>query len=205
MKKGMKFLALALATVLTFGFASNVNAAEDFKAGYECIADVDAAVDYVIPEDVREHLGEIVKDSIGSMDRADELEPAKSTFVAFKYSPVKVVKYDGKEHGMKANAYKTIGCAYVDKAEVLYVGITADKELYNSFDKPVEVGFYYTVAMYSGNANNYPSVAYGVIIILPACDCTPDCPKPECPNPECPDPDGSGYRHPDAVSQFFRS
>jgi len=186
MRKGMKFLALALVAVMTLSFAGSVKAAEQYEPGFESLEDINVEIEDIVSEEVQAQLGEIIEDSIASLDRVDEVDPAKSTFVAFKYSPIKVVKYDGKPHGMSANAYKTIGGAYVDKAEILYVGMQADGTIYTSFEKPVEVGFYYTVAMYAGDEDNYPSVAYGVLIILPKCTCQPDCPDPDCPAPDCP-------------------
>ena len=184
MKRSMKFLALALVAVLTFGLAGNAMAAEKYEEGYASLTEANAAVDYVVSEDVAEKLAGIVADSIESLDKPSELDPAKSTYIAFKYSPIKVVKYDGEEHGLRAVARKTIGSAYVADAEILYVGMTANGEIYNSFDRPTEVGFYYAVAMYAGDADNYPIHAYGILVILPVCTCEPELPNPECPDPE---------------------
>ncbi len=196
MKKSMKFLALALVAVMTFGLAANAKAAEKYEEGYASLTEANAAVDYVVSEDTVEKLAGIVADSVASLDAPGEVDPAKSTYIVFRYSPVKVVKYDGEAHGMRAQARKTVGGAYVADAEILYVGMTEDGVVYNSFDKPTEVGFYYAVAMYAGDADNYPVHAYGILVILPTCT-HPECPNPECPgcpenpdvDPECPCPD----------------
>ena len=186
-----KILAFALVAMLTVsGFSGNVKAAEEAEnaTGVE-ISEVTELAGYEIQnEAAKAELEALVKEAAEFAENVEVVDPEKSTVIIFKKTPVKVVKYDGEPHGLEADAHKTIGGAYVDDATILYIGMTEDGTIYRSLEEPVEVGFYYAVAMYPGNADNYPSVAYGVVVILPACE-TPEVPEtPETPEvPETPE------------------
>ena len=170
-----RMIAYVLVAMLTLGvFSVNASAEQiDTSDVAEAVALAELK-GYELDAEVKAELEAIVKEAADSLDIVEEgADPAKSTFVTFKEYPVKVVKYDGEGHGLKAVALKTVGLKKVADTTNLYVGITADGTIYRSFEEPVEVGYYYAVCMYPGDANNYPSVAYGIIVILPACEPCP--------------------------------
>ena len=165
-----KMVAYVLVAMLTLGvFSMNVAAAEveepTFKDALEAAEDAGIRLD----EATRDQLEAIVKEAADSLDIVEEgVESEKSTFVSFAEHPVKVVEEDGEGHGLRGVAVKTIALTYVADTENLYVGITEDGTIYRSFEEPSEPGFYYAVCMYAGDDNNYPSVGYGIVVILPA-------------------------------------
>ena len=174
-----KIAAVALAAVLAIGgLSANVQAADTDVSAY-CIED----------EALKAEVDALVAEAAAEAENVEVVDAAKSTFVAFTSKPVLVVKYDGAAHGLNANAYKTVGGAYVADATELYIGATEDGTLYYSYTAPTEVGYYNVVAMYPGDADNYPSVAYGVVVILPECEEEPEVPvDPEDPTtPEDPE------------------
>ena len=177
-----KIAAVALAAVLAIGgLSANVQAADTDVSAY-CIED----------EALKAEVDALVAEAAAEAENVEVVDAAKSTFVAFTSKPVLVVKYDGAAHGLNANAYKTVGGAYVADATELYIGATEDGTLYYSYTAPTEVGYYNVVAMYPGDADNYPSVAYGVVVILPECEEDPEVPvdpeDPEVPvDPEDPE------------------
>ena len=185
-----RLIVFALVAVMVSGmFSMSTAAAQVDTTGTdmsEAVA-LASAAGYQLDSETKVQLEAIVKEAVSSLDiaEAEKVDPEKSTFVAIQENPVKVVKYDGKGHGLKAAAYKTVSLKYVADAKVLYVGMTKDGTIYRSFNKPVEVGFYYAVCMYGGNGDNYPSVSYGIVIILP--DCEP-CPPTDPDEPSKEDP-----------------
>ena len=185
-----RLIVFALVAVMVSGmFSMSTAAAQVDTTGTdmsEAVA-LASAAGYQLDSETKVQLEAIVKEAVSSLDiaEAEKVDPEKSTFVAIQENPVKVVKYDGKGHGLKAAAYKTVSLKYVADAKVLYVGMTKDGTIYRSFNKPVEVGFYYAVCMYGGNGDNYPSVSYGIVIILP--DCEP-CPPTDADEPSKEDP-----------------
>ena len=167
-----KMVAYVLVAMLTLGvFSMNVAAAEveepTFQDALEAAEDAGIRLDAA----TRDKLEAIVKEAADSLDIVEEgVESEKSTFVSFAEHPVKVVVEDGEGHGLRGVAVKTIALTYVADTENLYVGMTADGTIYRSFTEPSEPGFYYAVCMYAGDDNNYPSVGYGIVVILPACE-----------------------------------
>ena len=185
-----RLIVFALVAVMVSGmFSMSTAAAQVDTTGTdmsEAVA-LASAAGYQLDSETKVQLEAIVKEAVSSLDiaEAEKVDPEKSTFVAIQENPVKVVKYDGKGHGLKAAAYKTVSLKYVADAKVLYVGMTKDGTIYRSFNKPVEVGFYYAVCMYGGNGDNYPSVSYGIVLILPACE---PCPPTDPDEPSKEDP-----------------
>ena len=185
-----RLIVFALVAVMVSGmFSMSTAAAQVDTTGTdmsEAVA-LASAAGYQLDSETKVQLEAIVKEAVSSLDiaEAEKVDPEKSTFVAIQENPVKVVKYDGEGHGLKAAAYKTVSLKYVADAKVLYVGMTKDGTIYRSFNKPVEVGFYYAVCMYGGNGDNYPSVSYGIVIILPACE---PCPPTDADEPSKEDP-----------------
>ena len=155
-----KIAAVALAAVLAIGgLSANAQAADTDVSAYSIS---DAALEAEV--------NALVAEAAAEAENVEVVDAAKSTFVAFTSAPVQVVKYDGAAHGIDACAYKTVSGAYVADATELYIGATEDGTLYYSYTAPTEVGYYNVVAMYAGDADNYPSVAYGVVVILPECE-----------------------------------
>ena len=167
-----RMIAYVLVAMLTLGvFSVSASAAEvdmdDYKAAVAAAQEAGIKFDAA----TKAELEAIVKEAAKSLDIVEEgADPAKSTFVSFAENPVKVVKYDGEAHGLRGVAVKTVGYDYVADTQNLYVGKTAEGTIYKSFDAPVEAGFYYAVCMYAGDADNYPSVGYGIVVILPVCE-----------------------------------
>jgi len=167
-----KMIAYVLVAMMTFGvFSMNASAAEidvdmdDYRAALQ--AAIEAGIQF--DDDTQAELIDIVKDAADSLDIVEEgADPAKSTFVSFAENPVKIVEYDGEAQSLRGVAVKTVGYDYVADTENLYIGILEDGTPYQSFEEPTEVGFYYVVCMYAGDDNNYPSVGYGILVILPA-------------------------------------
>lgn len=165
-----KMIAYVLVAVMTFGvFSMTASAAEvtmdDARAAFEAAVKAGIQMD---KETVAE-LEDLVKEAAKSLDIVEEgADPAKSTFVSFAENPVKIVEYDGEAQSLRGVAVKTVSKKYVADTKNLYIGVLEDGTSYQSFDKPTEVGFYYVVCMYEGDANNYPSVGYGILVILPA-------------------------------------
>lgn len=200
-----KMVAYVLVAMLTLGvFSMNVAAAEveepTFKDALEAAEDAGIRLD----EATRDQLEAIVKEAADSLDIVEEgVESEKSTFVSFAEHPVKVVEEDGEGHGLRGVAVKTIALTYVADTENLYVGITEDGTIYRSFEEPSEPGFYYAVCMYAGDDNNYPSVGYGIVVILPAEEKTteegtdttettePEATEPEATEPEATEPEAT--------------
>ena len=112
-------------------------------------------------------------------------DATKSTYIKFNGSPVQKVTYDGKQHGLSAGVYATIGNDKVADADMFYVGVLANGTYYASTEAPTEPGYYYVAATYPGSDEYYPIIAYGIIVIKEAPNPNPD-PDPN-PNPK-PDP-----------------
>ena len=167
-----KMIAYVLVAMMTLGvFSVSASAAEidvdmdDYKAALE--AALEAGIQF--DEETRAEVIAIVKDAADALDIVEEgADPAKSTFVSFAENPVKIVEYDGEAQSLRGVAVKTVGYTYVADTENLYIGVLEDGTPYQSFEEPTEVGFYYVVCMYAGDDNNYPSVGYGILVILPA-------------------------------------
>lgn len=191
-----KLLVVALVAVMVVGSSAlNVFAANDTKKvsatetveNQTLLASTKAKYNFA-DEVTQAQIDALIKDAVGSLDEITEnVEPQKSTCIAFVPSPIKVVKYDGEQHGLDAHVYTTLGGKYVADTTNLYVGVKANGEIYCSFEEPVEVGYYNVVAMYGGSEDYYPIHAYGILVILPACE--PDQPvDPEDPvEPEDPE------------------
>ncbi len=167
-----KMVAYVLVAMLTLGvFSMNVAAAEVEEPTFNDAVEAAAEAGIRLDEATRDQLEAIVKEAADSLDIVEEgADPEKSTFVSFAEHPVKVVVEDGEGHGLRGVAVKTVALTYVADTENLYVGMTADRTIYRSFEEPTEPGFYYAVCMYAGDADNYPSVGYGIVVILPACE-----------------------------------
>ena len=173
-----KLLVVALVAVMVVGssalsaFAANndsVTATAEVE-NQAVLASTEAKYNFA-DEATQAQIDALIKDAVNSLDEIDKnVEPQKSTFIAFIPSPIKVVKYDGEQHGLHAHVYTTLGGKYVADTTNLYVGVKANGEIYCSFEEPVEVGYYNVVAMYGGSEDYYPIHAYGILVILPACE-----------------------------------
>lgn len=156
-----RILVLALVAALVAGNVS-INAKATYSenlSGY-CIED----------EAAKAKVDAMVKAIVEKYEDVECVEPEKSTMITFKYSPVKVVKYDGLEHGLDADVRQTLTVKYITEPVVWYVGVKEDGSFYQSLKAPTEVGYYNVVAVYPGSCEWYPSVGYGVVVILPVCE-----------------------------------
>ena len=136
-----RLIVFALVAVMVSGmFSMSTAAAQVDTTGTdmsEAVA-LASAAGYQLDSETKVQLEAIVKEAVSSLDiaEAEKVDPEKSTFVAIQENPVKVVKYDGEGHGLKAAAYKTVSLKYVADAKVLYVGMTKDGTIFRSFNKP---------------------------------------------------------------------
>ena len=186
-----KMIAYVLVAMLTFGVLSvSASAAEidvdmdDYKAALAAAQEAGIQLD----AETRAELADIVKEAADSLDIEEEgADPAKSTFVSFAENPVKIVEYNGEPQSLRGVAVKTVGYDYVADTNNLYIGVLEDGTSYQSFEEPTEVGFYYVVCMYEGDDNNYPSVGYGILVILPEEEATTE-PEEDTTKPEETDP-----------------
>ena len=179
--KMARILAIALSAAFVVGSVSMSTKADD--------DDMAAVAGYSIEDESLDAEVNALVDEASEFANVEVVDPAKSTFVAF-VNPAKVVEYDGKPHGLYANVFTTVTKDYVASAKLLYIGATEDGTIYRSFEKPVEPGYYHVVAMYYGSEDYYPSVAYGVIVILPEKESEPEVtPTPDVTPEVTPTPD----------------
>ena len=190
-KKLTKALVLSLATTLTVGmttvstFATDKNISNTLSS-----VSIPSISGYSI-----ENSGLNSKAIAALKDKAAELQKSgvyadatKSTYIKFNGSPVQEVTYDGKQHGLSAGVYATIGNDKVADADMFYVGALANGTYYASTEAPTEEGYYYVAATYPGSDEYYPIIAYGIIVIKEAPNPNPDPDKPN-PDPDKPNPD----------------
>ena len=190
-KKLTKALVLSLATTLTVGmttvstFAADKNISNTLSS-----VSIPSISGYSI-----ENSGLNSKAIAALKEKAAELQKSgvyadatKSTYIKFNGSPVQEVTYDGKQHGLSAGVYATIGNDKVADADMFYVGALANGTYYASTEAPTEEGYYYVAATYPGSDEYYPIIAYGIIVIKEAPNPNPDPDKPN-PNPDKPNPD----------------
>ena len=202
-KKLTKALVLSLATTLTVGmttvstFAADKNISNTLSS-----VSIPSISGYSI-----ENSGLNSKAIAALKEKAAELQKSgvyadatKSTYIKFNGSPVQEVTYDGKQHGLSAGVYATIGNDKVADADMFYVGALANGTYYASTEAPTEEGYYYVAATYPGSDEYYPIIAYGIIVIKEAPNPNPDPDKPDKPdpdNPDKPDPDNPDKPDPD--------
>ena len=202
-KKLTKALVLSLATTLTVGmttvstFAADKNISNTLSS-----VSIPSISGYSI-----ENSGLNSKAIAALKDKAAELQKSgvyadatKSTYIKFNGSPVQEVTYDGKQHGLSAGVYATIGNDKVADADMFYVGALANGTYYASTEAPTEEGYYYVAATYPGSDEYYPIIAYGIIVIKEAPNPNPDPDNPDKPdpdNPNKPDPDNPNKPDPD--------
>ena len=202
-KKLTKALVLSLATTLTVGmttvstFAADKNISNTLSS-----VSIPSVSGYSI-----ENSGLNSKAIAALKEKAAELQKSgvyadatKSTYIKFNGSPVQEVTYDGKQHGLSAGVYATIGNDKVADADMFYVGALANGTYYASTEAPTEEGYYYVAATYPGSDEYYPIIAYGIIVIKEAPNPNPDPDKPDKPdpdNPDKPDPDNPDKPDPD--------
>ena len=202
-KKLTKALVLSLATTLTVGmttvstFAADKNISNTLSS-----VSIPSVSGYSI-----ENSGLNSKAIAALKEKAAELQKSgvyadatKSTYIKFNGSPVQEVTYDGKQHGLSAGVYATIGNDKVADADMFYVGALANGTYYASTEAPTEEGYYYVAATYPGSDEYYPIIAYGIIVIKEAPNPNPDPDKPDKPdpdNPDKPDPDKPDKPDPD--------
>ena len=189
-KKLTKALVLSLATTLTVGmttvstFAADKNISNTLSS-----VSIPSISGYSI-----ENSGLNSKAIAALKEKAAELQKSgvyadatKSTYIKFNGSPVQEVTYDGKQHGLSAGVYATIGNDKVADADMFYVGALANGTYYASTEAPTEEGYYYAAATYPGSDEYYPIIAYGIIVIKEAPNPNPDPDKPN-PDPDKPNP-----------------
>ena len=202
-KKLTKALVLSLATTLTVGmttvstFAADKNISNTLSS-----VSIPSISGYSI-----ENSGLNSKAIAALKEKAAELQKSgvyadatKSTYIKFNGSPVQEVTYDGKQHGLSAGVYATIGNDKVADADMFYVGALANGTYYASTEAPTEEGYYYVAATYPGSDEYYPIIAYGIIVIKEAPNPNPDPDNPDKPdpdNPNKPDPDNPNKPDPD--------
>ena len=190
-KKLTKALVLSLATTLTVGMTTVSTFAADKNIGNTLSSvSIPSISGYSI-----ENSGLNSKAIAALKEKAAELQKSgvyadatKSTYIKFNGSPVQEVTYDGKQHGLSAGVYATIGNDKVADADMFYVGALANGTYYASTEAPTEEGYYYVAATYPGSDEYYPIIAYGIIVIKEAPNPNPDPDKPN-PNPDKPNPD----------------
>ena len=193
-KKLPKALVLSLATTLTVGmttvstFAADKNISNTLSS-----VSIPSISGYSI-----ENSGLNSKAIAALKEKAAELQKSgvyadatKSTYIKFNGSPVQEVTYDGKQHGLSAGVYATIGNDKVADADMFYVGTLANGTYYASTEAPTEEGYYYVAATYPGSDEYYPIIAYGIIVIKEAPN-----PNPYPDNPDKPDPDNPDKPNP---------
>ena len=202
-KKLTKVLVLSLATTLTVGmtsvstFATDKNISNSLSgvsipsvSGYSI---EDSGLNSKVIATLKEKAAELQKSGAYA-------DATKSTYIKFNGSPVQEVTYDGKQHGLSAGVYATIGNDKVADADMFYVGALANGTYYASTEAPTEEGYYYVAATYPGSDEYYPIIAYGIIVIKEAPNPNPDPDKPDKPdpdNPDKPDPDNPDKPDPD--------
>ena len=200
-KKLTKALVLSLATTLTVGmttvstFAADKNISNTLSS-----VSIPSISGYSI-----ENSGLNSKAIAALKEKAAELQKSgvyadatKSTYIKFNGSPVQEVTYDGKQHGLSAGVYATIGNDKVADADMFYVGALANGTYYASTEAPTEEGYYYVAATYPGSDEYYPIIAYGIIVIKEAPNPNPDPDNPDKPDPDNPDkPDPENPDKPD--------
>ena len=202
-KKLTKVLVLSLATTLTVGmtsvstFATDKNISNSLSgvsipsvSGYSI---EDSGLNSKVIATLKEKAAELQKSGAYA-------DATKSTYIKFNGSPVQEVTYDGKQHGLSAGVYASIGIDKVADADMFYVGALANGTYYASTEAPTEEGYYYVAATYPGSDEYYPIIAYGIIVIKEAPNPNPDPDKPDKPdpdNPDKPDPDNPDKPDPD--------
>lgn len=202
-KKLTKALVLSLATTLTVGMTTVSTFAADKNIGNTLSSvSIPSISGYSI-----ENSGLNSKAIAALKEKAAELQKSgvyadatKSTYIKFNGSPVQEVTYDGKQHGLSAGVYATIGNDKVADADMFYVGALANGTYYASTEAPTEEGYYYVAATYPGSDEYYPIIAYGIIVIKEAPNPNPDPDNPDKPdpdNPDKPDPDNPDKPDPD--------
>ena len=187
-KKLTKAFVLSLATTLTVGMTTvSTFAADENISNTLSSVSIPSISGYSI-----EDSGLNSKAIAALKEKAKEIQNSgvyadatKSTYIKFNGSPVQKVTYDGKQHGLSAGVYATIGNDKVADADMFYVGVLANGTYYASTEAPTEPGYYYVAATYLGSDEYYPIIAYGIIVIKEAPNPNPD-PNPN-PNPK-PDP-----------------
>lgn len=187
-KKLTKAFVLSLATTLTVGMTTvSTFAADENISNTLSSVSIPSISGYSI-----EDSGLNSKAIAALKEKAKEIQNSgvyadatKSTYIKFNGSPVQKVTYDGKQHGLSAGVYATIGNDKVADADMFYVGVLANGTYYASTEAPTEPGYYYVAATYPGSDEYYPIIAYGIIVIKEAPNPNPD-PDPN-PNPK-PDP-----------------
>ena len=185
-KKLTKAFVLSLATTLTVGMTTvSTFAADENISNTLSSVSIPSISGYSI-----EDSGLNSKAIAALKEKAKEIQNSgvyadatKSTYIKFNGSPVQKVTYDGKQHGLSAGVYATIGNDKVADADMFYVGVLANGTYYASTEAPTEPGYYYVAATYPGSDEYYPIIAYGIIVIKEAPNPNPD-PNP---NPK-PDP-----------------
>ena len=188
-KKLTKAFVLSLATTLTVGMTTvSTFAADENISNTLSSVSIPSISGYSI-----EDSGLNSKAIAALKEKAKEIQNSgvyadatKSTYIKFNGSPVQKVTYDGKQHGLSAGVYATIGNDKVADADMFYVGVLANGTYYASTEAPTEPGYYYVAATYPGSDEYYPIIAYGIIVIKEAPNPNPD-PNPN-PNPD-PNPD----------------
>lgn len=182
-KKLMKVFVLSLVVTLTVGMTtvSTFATDEDISNTLSSVS-IPSVSGYSIED------SGLNSEAIAALkEKAEEIQNSgvyadatKSTYIKFNGCPVQKVTYDGKQHGLSAGVYATIGNDKVADADMFYVGALADGTYYASTEAPTEPGYYYVAATYPGSDEYYPIIAYGIIVIKEA-------PAPD-PNPN-PNPD----------------
>ena len=202
-KKLTKVLVLSLATTLTVGFVSVSTFATDKNISNSLSGvSIPSVSGYSIEDSgLNSKVIATLKEKAAELQKSGAYADAtKSTYIKFNGSPVQEVTYDGKQHGLSAGVYATIGNDKVADADMFYVGALANGTYYASTEAPTEEGYYYVAATYPGSDEYYPIIAYGIIVIKEAPNPNPDPDKPDKPhpdNPDKPDPDNPDKPDPD--------
>ena len=190
-KKLTKALVLSLATTLTVGMTTVSTFAADKNIGNTLSSvSIPSISGYSIENSgLNSKAIAVLKEKAAELQKSGVYADAtKSTYIKFNGSPVQEVTYDGKQHGLSAGVYATIGNDKVADADMFYVGALANGTYYASTEAPTEEGYYYVAATYPGSDEYYPIIAYGIIVIKEAPNPNPDPDKPN-PNPDKPNPD----------------
>lgn len=140
-KKLTKVLVLSLATTLTVGmtsvstFATDKNISNSLSgvsipsvSGYSI---EDSGLNSKVIATLKEKAAELQKSGAYA-------DATKSTYIKFNGSPVQEVTYDGKQHGLSAGVYATIGNDKVADADMFYVGALANGTYYASTEAPLK-------------------------------------------------------------------
>ena len=199
----MKVLVLSLATTLTVGMTSVSTFATDKNISNSLSGvSIPSVSGYSIEDSGlnSKAIAALKKKAAELQNSGVYADATKSTYIKFNGSPVQEVTYDGKQHGLSAGVYATIGNDKVADADMFYVGALANGTYYASTEAPTEEGYYYVAATYPGSDEYYPIIAYGIIVIKEAPNPNPDPDNPDKPdpdNPDKPDPDNPDKPDPD--------